>query len=232
MARHFSPRNTFYPRGGRPSELSADEVSPASPDQIPVAVPEDASPPLPNDVAPPIRPQPASGAPMGSALEVGVSPWMGRSDKPQEANLSRPYSTALVSVSKTPLFQTLQTGQSKEYRVAERKRRAADQEVKEQELARWEEENLPRCRYFFYIGCFGLPLLHFVSVYYYLRQLRHHDPNFKIRKYVYLSLLVGIIQVFVWILWIVVFQLLRDDDSLKSINILNFNEDYIVGRLA
>lgn len=172
---------------------------------------------------------------MGSVLEVGVSPWMGRADKPQDANVPRPYSTgaALVSVTKTsPLFQTLQTGQSKEYRVAERKRRAADQELKEQEIARWEEENLPRCRLFFYIGCFGLPLLHFVSVYYYLRQLRDQDPNFKIKKYVYLSLLVGIIQVFVWILWIVVFQLLRDDDSLKSINILNFNEDYIVGRLA
>lgn len=235
MARRFSPRNTFR-HGSPPAEPQqlADESLPVSPDDTSQSRPDEILPSPSEGLLSSVRPPQNVTAQIDSVLEVGVSPWMGRADKSKpSASVDAPYSSgaALVSVAKnSPIFQSLPTGQSKEYRIAERKRNAELKESEERELAEWERENLPRCRYYFYIGCLGLPLIHFVSVYYYLKQLKGHDRDFKIKKYIYLSLLVGIIQVFLWILWIVIFQLLRDD-TLKEVNILN-SQNYTVGSLV
>lgn len=166
-----------------------------------------------------------------SVLQLGVSPWM-RGVRAQGAPPPQPYSDGaqLVSVGHTAsLFHEVQTVQDKEQRTAARKRARENKEEKEIELEESQQENLLRCKWYFYLGCFGLPFLHFVNAFYFIKELKGHDRDFKIKKYIYLSLIVGIIETFIWILWVVVFQLLRDT-SLKSVNILNFN--YTVGSLV
>lgn len=182
----------------------------------------------------PVEPRVEPPIPPTSVLGLGVSPWMrgvsAQSAVPPPLNTPFNDDAQLVSVGQTAsLFHEVETVQDKEKRTAARKRAREDKKEEEIELEEVQQENLVRCKWYFYLGCFGLPFLHFVNAYYFIQELKGDDRDFKIKKYIYLSLIVGIIETFIWILWVVVFQLLRDS-SLKSVNILNFN--YTVGSLV
>lgn len=207
------------------------EIQPSALDEISPVVPEGQSQTAPDGMVSATSQTRPIEEPTGSVLQLGVSPWM-RSITTQGATgatLEPPYDreAQLVSVGNTAsLFREIQTVQDKEYKSAQRKRAVEETKEEEHKLERWEEENLGRCKLYFYLGCLGLPILHLINVIYFLKELRGHDRDFKIKKYIYMSLLVGMIQTFIWILWIVVFQLLRET-SLKGFNILNTN--YTVG---
>lgn len=217
---------------GMPSDVpdDVDEILPSMPDEVtpaPVTTVPDGL--IPATTMPPVVEQ------MSSVLQVGSSPWMRSTTTTPGASaaiLDPPFdhTAQLVSVGRTAsLFHEIQSLHDKENRTAQRKRAVEKKQEDENKLEEWEVENLHRCKWYFILGCFGLPLLHFVSVFCFFNELKGHDRDFKIKKYIYLSLLVGIIETFIWILWIVVFQLLRET-SLKNVNILNFN--YTVGSLV
>lgn len=103
-------------------------------------------------------------------------------------------------------------------------RRAKRDRKAEHEIAAGEKKelNLRMARWYFFVGCFGLPLVHFVSVLYFSRELKGHSGDFQIKRYIYLSLIVAIIETFIWILWVVLFYLLNDT-TLSNFSILNAN---------
>lgn len=91
-----------------------------------------------------------------------------------------------------------------------------------------DKDDLSLCRRHFFIGCLGLPLLHFVNVMYFYPEWSGGNRNFHVQRYIYLSIIVGLIESFIWILWFVVFQL---SDSLDEMSILHTNST-IVGTLS
>lgn len=112
------------------------------------------------------------------------------------------------------------------------KQKEADAKLQnEQEQYRLAKEKLEICRNYFFVGCFGLPWLHFVSVIYFFKELNGEDGEFHTRKYILLSLIVGLIESFIWILWVVVFQVSPADSSVKSLGIVSSNHT-LVGKLA
>lgn len=112
------------------------------------------------------------------------------------------------------------------------KQKEADAKIQnEQERIRISQEKLDICRNYFIVGCFGLPWLHFLSVMYFFNELSGEDGEFHTRKYILLSLIVGLIESFIWILWFVVFQVSPDDSPVKGLGIVSSNHT-LVGKLA
>lgn len=90
-------------------------------------------------------------------------------------------------------------------------------------------ENLRLCQLYFVLGCFGLPWLHFITVIYHFKEL-FGGKIFRVRKYILMSLVVGLIESFIWILWFVVFQL-SSNSHLKILGILS-GSSALVGKLV
>lgn len=101
----------------------------------------------------------------------------------------------------------------------------------ENERALIRKKNLETCRNYFIAGCFGLPWLHFVSFAYFCEELKSEDGDVHTRKYIVLSFIIGLIEIFICILWIVVFQVSPDDSPVKGLGIVTAN-DTLVGKLA
>lgn len=96
--------------------------------------------------------------------------------------------------------------------------------VEEQRINR-EDERMKICKRYFIVGCFGLPLVHFLNVGFFFRVLRQHRAPFEMRKYTWLSLIVGVCQVILWIVWFVTFQFLKDK-GLAWLNIRNSSSSF------
>lgn len=94
-----------------------------------------------------------------------------------------------------------------------------EQEQQQERLrAQLEEQRLKHCRMYFIVGCFGLPLLLFINVIQHYSEFKTEFGSFRIRKYLWLSLIVGLLESFMWILWFTVFRIM-EPDSLDSLSI-------------
>lgn len=114
------------------------------------------------------------------------------------------------------------TEEEKEQRKAQRQQDRKDEQLREEKLKAREEEQLRICRNYFIVGCFGLPFLLWINVIYFMREFKVSTGNLRVRKYVWLSLIVALVETFLWILWFVVFQLLRDS-TLRVFDITRSN---------
>lgn len=88
-----------------------------------------------------------------------------------------------------------------------------------------QDENLERLsRYLLYLGLCFLPLVHFVEVCYFARELRDANANFFVRRNACLAAIFGVLQVLLGLAWIIAFQVMSD--RLQAVNILNANVKY------
>lgn len=107
-------------------------------------------------------------------------------------------------------------------------KREREEFLKEQK--RLEEEDkakLDTCRRYFMFGCCGLPLLHFFTVIYFYPEWNGETRNFHIQRYISLCLIVGVVQLFLWIIWFLIFQI----NELKYLSILK-TDFSVVGNLV
>lgn len=185
----------------------------------------------PAEAGPSVRPEPREGEIAASVMGTGYSPWMRTSAQPTNSTLepaSNITETAPAEQDPTQVrdkigfFSKLRSEEEKAKRKKEKEQRFQKHQEIERTAGEQENASLERCRFYFYVGCFGLPLLHFVNVAYFMKDLRSASGAFRIRKWIWLSLIIGLVESFLWILWFVVFQLLKDDD-LQSVNILRSN---------
>lgn len=106
----------------------------------------------------------------------------------------------------------------------------------ERALIQREREQIVWLRWYFWLGCFGLPFVHFVTVLYFYPELRAvHNSNFRIRQYCYLSLIVGITESLIWLVWFIIFQIFHDNEQIRffqALNILNDSTDYTIATLV
>lgn len=128
----------------------------------------------------------------------------------------------------------IQTVLDRERIKAERREQRARMERREKMIIEKEEEMLRCMKSYFYLGCFGLPLVHFVAVVYFLPELRDkHNSNFRIQQYGYMALAVGVIESLVWIAWFILFQLIHDDERVMWMQKLNIlNNEYNISSLV
>lgn len=137
--------------------------------------------------------------------------------------------TVPQSIEADPNPINLITQEEKERRAEQRrlqKKRDADIET---EIRLKEQSDFEFCRRRFLIGCFALPFLLLLNVIYFFEELKSDKKNFRVRKYVLLSLIVMLIQTGVWILWLALYQAHRSS-GLSSLSILRV--DLPIGFLA
>lgn len=71
------------------------------------------------------------------------------------------------------------------------------------------------------LGLFGLPLVHFVEVWYFKKELADSSADYFVRRNVFAAMFFGTLQVCIFIIWEVVYHTLRE--RFKSLSILNGN---------
>lgn len=162
-----------------------------------------------------------------SVLGPGVTPWLRHATEtmpsiPREEEHPIPPATPGQNNETTEL-----DAKTERDRIKEEGRRERDRVLLEQEEREFEDtQNFQICRRHFIAGCFGLPFLHFITVIYFYPEW--FGRNIRIQKYIWLSLIIGLVQSFIWILWFVVFQI---SDHLDHMSILNSNSS-VVGHFA
>jgi Presenilin enhancer-2 subunit of gamma secretase len=105
----------------------------------------------------------------------------------------------------------------------DRARKASRLRVEQRDLAltRRDDDLVRLSRKMLIIGVFCLPLVHFVQVWYFSKELQDSNANFFVRRHVYMAIICGTLQTAIAITWFVVFQKMRD--TFEPINILNSN---------
>lgn len=106
----------------------------------------------------------------------------------------------------------------------ERYREAKEHDVEASLLT---QQDVSLARWYFVIGCFGLPLMHFINISLHGNQICRGRADFRIKRYVYLSMVVAVLQICIMLIWMTVFQILKDS-SLGRLNILNANYDIVL----
>lgn len=187
----------------------------------------------PNSAAPTPRP----GERIGTALTLGPSPFFveSRLERSTSPDTSKPECVCSVHCRCCHKgSKVVQSVLDRERIKAERREQRAQMEQKEEMKIKEERKLLRWMRGYFYLGCFGLPLVHFMAVVYFIPELRNkHDSNFRIQQYCYMALIVGSIESLLWVAWFVLFQLFHDNENLKWMQRLNIlNLDYNITCMA
>ena len=128
---------------------------------------------------------------------------------------------------------TLITQEEKERRAKRRRTQRDHDDRVEKEVRIKEEQDIEFCRTRFIIGCFGLPLVLLLNIIMFWGELKkgNNAANFRLRKYVMLSLIVMLVQTAIWMIWFIVYQINRRHDKLGALSILSTTE-IPIGSLA
>lgn len=165
-----------------------------------------------------------------AAYVSDVSKWQMRWHKPvkfhnfvEQTTVSQGGPT-VPGTSTMPAISTIPTKEEKEN--IEKARLMDRERVEEQSRADEEIDNSLRnlSNRLFLLGLFGLPLVHFLVVWYFYRELRDANANFFVRRNVFLALFFGIFQLVVGLAWVVCFQVMPE--RFEGLNILHANIKY------
>jgi hypothetical protein len=145
---------------------------------------------------PPPPPPPPPPAPPASVLTLGVSPWMRHADGAPP--LPEPDAEAVP-------------------RKEDKERAARSRKETRQRLSRAEErllvedkELIELSRRYLIIGLFGLPVIHFVLVWYFAGELMDKNSNWYVKRNARMALLCGCVEMVVFVAWVVAYQLRAD----------------------
>lgn len=170
-----------------------------------------------------------------SVLTVGSSPWMRTIDANAKPAFSSPFtpprtfipSPAPVAVVE-PSFplagsmpKPVPTKEAKRRARKVREDRRLEISIEENEIFDEDAKSQALSFRLLLLGLFGLPLVHFVEVWYFKKELADSSENYYVRRNVFAAMFFGTLQVCVFIAWEVVYHTMRE--KLKLLSILNGN---------
>lgn len=144
-----------------------------------------------------------------SVFQLGESPWTRAG---REGNGLSEFEEVEEAVPSRSEFQT----ELQEVSETISRRAAGNQEARDNEL-------VTLCRNYFYLGCFALPFVHWLNVWYFFPELRKRNLHPAIHSYIRLSIAVGLVWTSICIVWLIVYQAISANSSsgINSISILS-----------
>lgn len=145
-----------------------------------------------------------------SVFQLGRAPWMKRFQTTENDVLARgndAHTQGSTGSDDTPRPQRVVAVEKFEEKTEEIEGARVRTRQQEEETQQYENRLLWICKFYFWLGCLGLPLLHFVNVAYFFREIKGHDSNPYITTYAWLSLSVAAFWVLLSIAWFTAFRL-------------------------
>ncbi|CAN8065311.1 unnamed protein product [Agarophyton chilense] len=160
-----------------------------------------------------------------SVFQNVTSPWMQSAylDEVMEESEEIPLDDVKDQIFDSEQHVEVKDARKEEEREAERERQLELELEADRAMDKLEDERFRLCRKYFVVGCFGLPLLLFVNVIYFMDDFRSGSGSFRTKKFLFLSLIVGVFELCLWILWFTVFQIV-DDGTFESFSIYYSNQ--------
>lgn len=93
--------------------------------------------------------------------------------------------------------------------------------IAEERLHVEDEKYIRLSRFLLVVGLFGLPAVHFMQVWYFAREMLDKNSNWFVRRNAFLALLVGSVELVVFVAWIVLYQ--TRSANFDALNILTSN---------
>ncbi|PXF43463.1 hypothetical protein BWQ96_06756 [Gracilariopsis chorda] len=164
------------------------------------------------------EPGPPSAQTTRSVFHEGVTPWM-RSARVQAQNDAQRASGG-DGIHQLPAPILVKDAYKEDLQHTEHARKLELEQEEARIVDQIEEQRFKHCRMYFIVGCFGLPLLLFVNVIHFCEDFNAESGSFRIRTYLWLSVIVGLLQSFLWILWFTAFRIV-DSITFDLLSIYN-----------
>lgn len=106
--------------------------------------------------------------------------------------------------------------------LAARSRKESRQRVANAEEKTREEDRelIELSKRYLIIGMFGLPVVHFVLVWYFSHELRDSNANWYVKRNARMALLFGCVESILFFAWVAVYQLRNDNSPLSILSVL------------
>lgn len=154
--------------------------------------------------------------PMRPLAEPIVSVAAPASAKKSVGNVLGPAAGAFASVTGMKR-DIVPTKEAKERAAKTRKETRQRITSAEERLLVEDEELIELSKRYLIIGMFGLPVIHFVLVWYFSQELVDSNSNWYVKRNARMALLFGCIESILFIAWVTIYQLRKDQFEMLSV---------------